>query len=198
MSFHDVRFPASIAFGSVGGPERRTEIVVLGSGFEERNSPWAHGRRRYDAGLGLRTLNDLYTVIAFFEARQGRLYAFRWKDHLDFRSGLPGNSVTIADQVIGAGNGAATVFQLSKAYVSGPVTYTRTIKKPVAGTVQIAVGGVAQTLGSGFTVDAAKGLVTLTAAPANGVPVTAGFEFDVPVRFDTDRLELNLAAFKAG
>ena len=80
MTFHDVRFPASLSFGSMGGPERRTEIVSFANGYEERNSPWAQSRRRYDAGLGLRSIEDLETVIAFFEARQGMLHAFRWKD----------------------------------------------------------------------------------------------------------------------
>ena len=77
--FHEVLFPAALSFGSRGGPERRTEIVTLASGFEERNTPWAHARRRYDAGLGLRGLDDLHRVVAFFEARMGRLYGFRWR-----------------------------------------------------------------------------------------------------------------------
>ena len=89
MSFHDVRFPAAISFGSSGGVERRTEIVSLVSGFEERNSPWAQSRRRYDAGLGVRSLDDLATVLAFFEARHGQLYGFRWKDWLDHKSCVP-------------------------------------------------------------------------------------------------------------
>ena len=52
MAFHEARFPTNQSFGSVGGPERRTEIVTLANGFEERNTPWAHSRRRYDAGSG--------------------------------------------------------------------------------------------------------------------------------------------------
>jgi len=86
MAFHDVRFPTNLSLGSLGGPERRTEIVTFANGHEERNTPWAQSRRRYDAGLGLRSLEDLETVIAFFEARQGMLHAFRWKDWVDFRS----------------------------------------------------------------------------------------------------------------
>ena len=62
MNFHEVRFPAALSVGSSGGPERRTEIVTLKNGFEERNSPWAHSRRRYDAGLGVRSLDDLAEV----------------------------------------------------------------------------------------------------------------------------------------
>lgn len=86
MSFHEVRFPASLSFGSVGGPERRTDIVTLANGFEERNTPWAHSRRRYDAGLGMRSLDDIETLISFFEARQGQIYGFRWKDWSDFKT----------------------------------------------------------------------------------------------------------------
>lgn len=198
MSFHEVRFPTKLSFGSTGGPERKTEIVALGSGFEERNTPWAHGRRRYDAGLGVKSLTDLYAAIAFFEARRGRLYGFRWKDHLDFKSKGPLEPVTATDQAIGTGTGAQTAFQLSKTYTSGPASYQRPVKKPVSGTVLAAVSGVQKTLGADYTVDAATGVVTFAVAPANGAPVTAGFEFDVPVRFDTDRLEISLAAFKAG
>ena len=89
MSFHEARFPAALSVGSSGGPERRTEIVALSNGFEERNAPWAQSRRRYDAGLGVRSLDDLAEVVAFFEARHGQLHAFRWKDWTDFKSCLP-------------------------------------------------------------------------------------------------------------
>jgi uncharacterized protein (TIGR02217 family) len=198
MTFHEIRFPTNVSFGSTGGPERRTEIVSLGSGFEERNTPWAHARRRYDAGLGVRTLADLYAAIAFFEARAGRLHGFRWKDHLDFKSKGPHEAVTPLDRVIGTGTGAQTVFTLTKAYVSGAQSYSRPIKKPVAGAVQAAVAGVTKTLGVDFTVDTATGALTFIVAPALGASVTAGFEFDVPVRFDTDRLEISLTAFEAG
>jgi uncharacterized protein (TIGR02217 family) len=198
MSFHEIRFPAKLSFGSAGGPERRTEIVTLGSGFEERNTPWAHGRRRYDAGLGLRSLSDLYEVVAFFEARRGRLYGFRWKDPLDFRSKGPLEAVTALDQVIGTGDGVRTVFTLSKTYVSGPASYVRPVKKPVAGTVLAAVAGVPKVPGVDFTADTAQGTLTFAVAPANGASVTAGFEFDVPVRFDSDRLEISVSAFRAG
>jgi uncharacterized protein (TIGR02217 family) len=198
VSFHEIRFPTKLSFGSSGGPERRTDIVALGSGFEERNTPWAHGRRRYDAGLGVKSLTDLYAVIAFFEARRGRLYGFRWKDHLDFRSRGPLDPVAASDQTIGTGAGTQTAFALSKTYVSGPASYVRPLKKPVSGTVQVAVNGVLKTAGTDYTLDTATGIVTFAAAPAAGATVTAGFEFDVPVRFDTDKLEISLAAFRAG
>jgi uncharacterized protein (TIGR02217 family) len=198
MSFHDVRFPAALSVGSSGGPERRTEIVALSNGFEERNSPWAHSRRRYDAGLGVRSLDDLAEVVAFFEARHGRLYGFRWKDWADHKSCVPSASPSAEDQRIGTGDGSTKVFALVKRYGSGGQTYRRPISKPVAGTVQAAVAGAIQASGVDFIVDHATGELHFTAAPGDGDAVTAGFEFDVPVRFDTDRIAASYAGFAAG
>jgi len=197
MNFHEVRFPAALSVGSSGGPERRTEIVALSNGFEERNSPWAHSRRHYDAGLGVRSLDDLAEVIAFFEARHGQLCGFRWKDWTDFKSCLPSAPVGAFDQTLGLGDGSATEFGLRKVYASGGQSYARPIAKPVAETLRVAVGG-AELAASGYVLDAATGRVTLAEAPAAGVMVTAGFEFDVPVRFDTDRITTSLAGFAAG
>ncbi|MEM7176579.1 MAG: DUF2460 domain-containing protein [Pseudomonadota bacterium] len=198
MTFHDVRFPGAISFGSSGGVERRTEVITLANGFEERNSPWSQSRRRYDAGLGVRTLDDLDLVLAFFEARQGRLHPFRWKDWLDHRSSKPSDPVRPGDQVLGTGTGSQTVFRLHKAYTSGGVTVNREITKPVAGTVRASVDGIERFEGAGFAIDTATGEISFDAAPGNGAVVAAGFEFDVPVRFDSDVIEVNLAAFEAG
>ena len=194
MEFHEVRFPTDLSLGALGGPERRTEIVTLASGAEERNAPWAHSRRRYDAGLGMRSLDDVEALIAFFEARRGQLIGFRWRDWADWRSCLPSGAVTPFDQEIGRGDGVETTFGLVKRYASGEAAYLRPIAKPVAGTVRVGVDGVEV----GATVDAARGTVTLDAAPAEGAVVTAGFEFDVPVRFDTDRIQVSVAGLKAG
>jgi uncharacterized protein (TIGR02217 family) len=198
MAFHEVRFPASLSFGSVGGPERRTEIVTLDNGFEERNSPWAHARRRYDAGLGLRSLDDLGDMIAFFEARRGQVFGFRWKDWADFKSCRASGSVGAEDQLIGRGDGVTRSFGLVKAYVSGGQSYARPVAKPVAGTVRVAVAGDPKIETIDWEVDTATGIVTFTDPPDVGVAVTAGFEFDVPVRFDTDRIEVSVASFQAG
>ncbi|MFN0114575.1 MAG: TIGR02217 family protein [Paracoccaceae bacterium] len=198
MSFHEVRFPANLSFGSTGGPERRTEIVALSNGFEERNTPWAEARRRYDAGVSLRSLDDLADLVAFFEARQGQLFGFRWKDWADYKSCAPSTSVAFGDQVIAVGDGAATSFQLTKTYVSGLAQAVRRISKPVAGTVRIGLQGDEQVEGVHYAVDTASGIVTFPTAPALGETVTAGFEFDVPVRFDTDRILLSVASFQAG
>lgn len=193
--FHDVRFPFALALGARGGVERRTEIVTLGSGFEERNTPWAHGRRRWDAGGAVRRRADLAEIVAFFEARRGPLCGFRFPDPLDRASAPLGAAPSPQDQTIGVGDGLAASFQLVKAYGAGEGTYLRPIRKPVAGTVRVAVDGAEQLDAS---VDAASGVVSFAAPPAAGAPITAGFEFDTPVRFDVDRLEIDLAAFEAG
>lgn len=200
MNFHEVRFPTNISRGSTTGTERRTQIVALGSGHEERNTNWADSRRFYNAGYGVRTLDDLYKVVEFYEERRGRLYGFRWKDRLDHKSCKPSQTPQPTDQVIGVGDGARALFQLTKTYGSVHAPWQRDISKPVAGTVRVAVDGIEQQELADFTLDAASGLVTFTpgALPAPGALVTAGFEFDVPVRFDEDKLEINLEHFDAG
>ena len=198
MAFHEIRFPANLSFGSVGGPERRTEIVTLANGFEERNTPWAHSRRRYDAGVGLRSLNDVETLIAFFEARAGQLHGFRWKDWSDHKSCAPLSAPGPLDQVIGIGDGVNRVFQLQKTYVSGLQSYARPIRKPVSGSVKVAVSEDPKVEGQEFTVNADTGEVTFTLPPELGTRVSAGFEFDVPVRFDTDSIQTSVETFQAG
>jgi len=191
VSFHEVSLPARLAFGSTGGVERRTEVVTLANGFERRSTPWANGRRRFLIGAGVRSLEDMAALTAFFEARRGRLYGFRFRDFADFRSGA--GDPAPDDQMLGEGDGARTEFQLSKAYGD----YGREIKKPVAGTVRVAVDGAELAPGA-FEVDAATGRVTLDAAPPEGAAVTAGFLFDTPVRFDADRIDVTLESFEAG
>lgn len=200
MSFHEVRFPTAVSRGSSGGPERRTDIVVLGSGYEERNARWADSRRGYDAGYGMKSLEDLAAVVAFFEERRGRLHGFRWKDHADFSSAVPGAVTGPLDQPIGTGDGATASFQLTKTYGSAHLPYQRAIKKPVAATVRVAVAGVERTAGVHFVVDLATGVFAFQPGeiPSAGAAITAGFEFDVPVRFDFDRLEVNVESFRHG
>lgn len=191
MSFHEVSLPARLAFGSTGGVERRTEIVTLANGHERRSTPWADGRRRFLIGAGLRSLTDMAALTAFFEARRGRLYGFRFRDFADFRSGA--GEPTPLDQVLGEGDGTRTVFQLSKAYGD----YRRDIRKPVDGAVRVAVDEV-ELSGGAFSLDATTGEVTLVTAPDEGAVVTAGFLFDTPVRFDADRIDVTLESFEAG
>lgn len=196
-SFHDLRFPLGVSFGATGGPERRNEIVALTSGREKRNARFAQARHRYDAGTGVRSLADLSEVLEFFEARRGSLHAFRFRDPFDMRSCRLDAAPTPLDQVLGQGDGASTRFALVKRYGSGPEAYVRSILKPVAGTLRVAVGGV-ETAPGGFSFDAASGEIVFAAAPAAAQAVSAGYEFDVPVRFDMERLEISLTAFKAG
>jgi uncharacterized protein (TIGR02217 family) len=198
MAFHEIRFPLSISLGASGGPERRTEIVTLGSGREERNSPWALSRRRFNAGFGLKRLDDIHELIAFFEARHGRLHGFRWKDRADWKSTAPSAVVSPLDQALGTGDGEQASFQLVKTYSSGGAGYTREIVKPVAGSIHVAVAGAPMEENIDFTADLTTGLVIFASPPAPGAAISAGFEFDVPVRFDTDYLDINLAAFEAG
>jgi len=196
MSFHDIRFPTRLSRGSSGGPERRTEIVSLSNGFEVRNASWSHARRRYDAGMGVASADDLHDIVSFFEARRGRLHAFRWKDWLDWKSAKPSVAISATDQLLGLGNGLETTFALRKGYESGGYTYFRPIQKAVIGSLLIAVDGLAQVEGGGFTFDGE--VVHLAVAPGAGATVTAGFEFDVPVRFSEDRIDISLMAMEAG
>jgi len=193
--FHDVQFPFSVALGASGGPMRRTEIVALASGREERNSPWAQSRRRWNAAPGVKSREDISTLIDFFEARRGQLYGFRFRDPVDHASGEP---VSALDQALGTGDGATTVFQLIKRYGDAGSFYDRVIQKPVAGSVRIAADSVEMTAGADFGVDMETGLITFTTPPDAGVVLTSGFRFDVPVRFDTDQLTISLDAFDAG
>ncbi|MEL7542675.1 MAG: DUF2460 domain-containing protein [Pseudomonadota bacterium] len=199
-SFHEVRFPTAISRGASGGPTRRTDVVVLGSGHEERNARWADSRRSYNAGYGVRTMDDLHAVIAFFEERRGQLYGFRWKDMTDFRSVSPGLATSAMDQVIGVGDGTIGSFKLIKTYGGAHAPYVRTISKPVQGTVKVAVDGVEMTEAADFTVDPSDGVVRFSSASTPGVEavVTAGYEFDTPVRFATDRLEINFDCVSHG
>lgn len=181
MAFDEVQFPADISFGSAGGPEYSTDIVMTFSGHEKRNSNWASSRARYNVAHGVKTQEQLDILIAFFRSRKGRARGFRFKDWTDYN---------VVGATIGTGDGSETEFQLVKSYTSGSVTETRTITKPVSGTVDIYVNSVLQA--SGVTIDIATGLVTFDTAPASEAVITADFEFDVPVRFDTDRLSATI------
>ncbi len=180
MSFHEVQFPTSIAYGSSGGPGYDTEVVETVAGYEQRNVNWSQARARYNVAHGVKTAEQLDMLIAFFRARKGRAYAFRFKDWCDFAA---------AGQEIGTGDGSTKSFQLVKGYSSGGQSEIRRIRKPVAESVVVYRNG---SVASGWSLDSTTGIVTFSSAPGNGVAITADFEFDVPVRFDTDRLSARL------
>ncbi len=194
--FHEIRLPQDISFGASGGPQFLTTIVEMASGHEQRNREWAEARNIYDIGLGLRTEDDLAEVLSFFRARAGRANGFRYKDWLDFKSSTPDQTISDTDQQLALGDGATVAFQLIKTYASGVESHVRNITKPVTGTVVIALDTVMQA--TGWQVDLTTGIVTFDVAPATGVVITAGFEFDVPVRFSEDFLAITLENFKAG
>lgn len=196
MSFDEVRFPVEIAFESSGGPTRQTQIVILGSGAEARNARWANSRREYDVGYGLRSMNDIHALIKFWEARNGQLIGFRFKDWSDYKSCGPDDTPDFQDQLLGIGDGVTTSFQLTKLYDNSPSSWTRDIKKPVAGTVLIGDNG--SQLIVGWSVDYTTGVVTFGSPPTSGHVLTSGFEFDTPVRFNSDKLVINLAEWNAG
>lgn len=199
-AFHEVRFPLAVSFGATGGPAWRNDIVALTSGRERRNARFAHSRRGFDAGTGLRSLEDVAEIVAFFEARRGSLHAFRFRDPFDWKSCAPGAEPSPLDQAIGTGDGTTADFPLAKTYGEGDDAYSRPIEKPVEDSVRVAVDGAEQEAGSDFAVDHATGVVTFSPGhlPEEGAVVTAGFCFDVPVRFDAEQLSVGLASFRAG
>ena len=197
-TFHEIRFPLDISLHSSGGPERRTDIVTMGSNREMRNARWANSRRRYEAGYGVKTFAALAQVLAFFEERRGRLYGFRWRDRLDFQSGLPGTNPSPLDQNIGVGDGVKSLFQITKIYGATFNPFSRVISKPVDGSVRVAVNGIEKHAGTDFAADPLTGIINFYSPPASGATVTAGYLFDVPVRFETDFFDVDYSAFQAG
>jgi uncharacterized protein (TIGR02217 family) len=184
MSFAEIRFPDDISYGSSGGPGFSTSIVVTEGGHEKRNARWQQARARYNVAHGIKTKAQLEALIAFFRARKGRAYGFRFKDWSDYQG---------IGQILGTGNGSRKDFQLVKTYASGSASDTRLIRKPVAGSVSIYVNTAL--VSAGVSVNTTTGVVSFSTAPASGAIISADFEFDVPVRFDTDTLSASLEAY---
>lgn len=194
-SFDNIQFPLSISFGATGGPEFRNEIVQMSSGFEQRNARFSKSLHRYDAGTGVRSKKDLYQILAFFEARHGSLIGFRFRDPFDSRSAKQGQAITPNDQILGIGNGEQTSFQLTKSYSAAQQMPARRITLAVANTVEIALNGATT---NEWTLDELTGVITFPQPIEAGIIVSAGYEFDVPVRFDTEQLVLSVTTFEAG
>jgi len=193
------RFPDDISYGSRGGPGFATSIVVVDSGAETRNQRWAYPRHEYDVAYGVNTIAKLETLLEFFQIMAGRAIGFRFKDWMDYKSCGRDDTPSATDCAIGTGDGSDATWQLVKVYTQGAYTRTRKILKPVAGTVVVAVAGSAKIEGIDYTVDTTTGIVTFAggSAPTAGQAITAGFQFDVPVRFDTDRLSININDYNA-
>lgn len=183
--FHDVRFPPAIAYGASGGPRFLTAITATQSGREQRVAQWQRSRGEWNVSTGIRSRADIEAVLAFFYARRGRAHGFRFRDWTDFRA---------TGQLLGFGDGEETAFQLVRRYDSGGVVHARRITRPVEGTVVVYVDGMV--VNNGVSVDHDTGLVTFSAPPDPGVAVTADYEFDVPVRFDTDAADLTVETFE--
>ncbi|MCG2839755.1 DUF2460 domain-containing protein [Sandaracinobacter sp. RS1-74] len=193
--FHDVRFPLSLGFDAVGGPEFATQVAELVSGHEQRNLLWAEARLRYDAGLGVRSEADLAELVRFFRARRGQAFAFRFRDPLDWVSGAFGAEVAATDQLLGVGDGTSMRFQLVKRYGEPEDAEVRRITRPVGASVRVSVGGVERTQGWALQ---PGGVLLFEVPPAAGAAVRAGFRFDVPVRFAADRLDVSLSGVRSG
>lgn len=199
MFIETPRFPECISYGSSGGPGYSTSVIVLGSGYERRNANWDQQRHRYDVAFGIKDQDDLQDVIAYFHVAQGRANGFRYKDWLDYTTGATGDETpTALDQLFGVPDGIEDTFQLVKTYVQGSSGKIRDIRKPISGTVLIAVNSVTQTETTDYTIDYTTGEVTFVVVPSGGDVLSWGGEFDVPVRFDTDQLSTQLDEIQLG
>jgi len=198
MSFLETpRFPTSLSYETEGGPEYSTEVLILYSGYEQRNERWNEPLFRFNAATAIQNSTNLYTLLQFFHAVGGKAHGFRFKDPTDYKSCAPSGTISNADQTIvsDATNGQTTA-QIYKTYVQGALTRTRSIKKPVANTLVLAKNSVAFT--SGWSVDTATGIITFSPALSLHDVITGGYEFDVPVRFDTDKLPTKLIYYLNG
>lgn len=179
MSFIDFRLSDRVSAGFQGGPEWSTSIAELRSGREVRNGGWAMPRHKFSADYVQLEDEERQVVKDAFWSAMGRLYAFRVKDWGDFKA---------VNEPIGDGDGLATPLQLTKGYTFGPQQFVRRITKPIASTVVVKAGAAVV----GVTVNAATGMVTPLAPWPLGAPITASFQFDVPVRFGSDHYNFTL------
>ena len=188
MAIDEIQFNPEISYGAVGGATFSTTVVPMATGYEQRNQNWERSKGAWKVGHKLKFDTELEDLIAFFRARRGRARGFRFKDWSDYTATLTS---------IGTGDASEVAFQLTKTYAdaSSINNYERTITKPVAGTVHIFVSTVEQTLGVDFTVDTTTGIITFMVAPVLSAPITATFEFDLPARFDSDDMGIDLVAY---
>lgn len=189
MAFHDVRLPEEVERGVVGGPQFSTTVLELFGGHEKRNINWEDARRSWQAGYGIQTKQDFAVVLSFFYGRAGKAHSFRFKDWSDYE---------MERQEIGTGDGVEDEFFIFKRYISGATNYDRDIVLPVNGTVQVWVNDVLMTEGADYDVVYTTGEVDFVVAPPLGQSIEVACEFDVPARFDTDKLNVSMETFDAG
>jgi len=198
MAFYEHRLPTDIEKNAVGGPRFKTRVNAVDSGQEQRNIDWVNRRGEWDlAGAFMyldrpaaETRTDVQIVLDLFHAQQGRAHGFRYKDPADFKIGDVDNPTT-DNQSIGTGDTSETAFQVFKRYTFGAVNYDRDIKKLVTGKAVFLLDNVVKTVTTDYTVDLDTGIVTWNSPPGAGVDVQCAVEFDVPVRFDIDHLEIS-------
>ena len=189
-AFDDVSYPLALGRDASTACEFSTSVAVTASGHERRNALWADARLRFDVGPGIRSEEELGTLIAFFRARHGPATGFRLRDPFDFSSNGMTGAPTAQDQRIGTGDGLAASFQLVKHYGE----QRRTITRPEPGSILVSIDGAAASDWS----HAGQGRIVFGTAPAEGAAIRAGFRFDVPVRFAEDRLDVSGVNFAAG
>ena len=195
QAFDDVLYPLPLGLDAAVAPEFSTAVLVTASGHERRNALWSDARLRFDAGPGVRSEADLGALIAFFRARRGRARGFRLRDPADWSSNAMRAAPGAADQLLGVGDGLGATFAMVKRYGEGDEAQVRRITRPRAATVRVALGGIEQI--GGWSLEDG-GVIRFAVAPAIGVEVRAGFQFDVPVRFAEDRLDISGAGIAAG
>lgn len=176
MSFFEHRMNPDLSFGAKGGPVFNTSKAYSQGGQRYGNKNWTAPLHRYDVQHCIKTKSDFDEIRNFFYNVAGSFDGFRFKDWADFESD---------------GNGSMTLvsgsnYQLYKTYIVGARTYSRIIKKPVAG-VQIyrRRAGVTSNITGSSTVTTSTGVVAVT-GHAGGDTYTWSGEFDVPVAFASD------------
>lgn len=175
--FIEHRFPSNISIGMRGGPEFSTFITESIGGYETRNINWSEAKNKYEITKAITNEHELEQILTFFRLTKGKALGFRFKDHSDFR---------VQKQLLFKGDGKSNSFQLYKNYQLGDISYQRRITKPVKGTMQIEVckGNIS------YSVDYKNGIITFSETLPLDCEVIGSFEFDVPVRFNNDYLEL--------
>jgi len=184
MAFDEVRLPVEIERGAQGGPGFLTTVTVLNSGKEKRNSLWSVDRGEWDIGYGIDTRENALKIRNFFMARAGKARGFRFRDWSNYTTGTGQQGVEESP------DSGDTTFQLQYTYTDeGGFSYTKPIYKPVNdANFKVYLDGVEQ--GSGWALNTATGIITFTDPPDYAVDITWTGTFDLPVRFDTDRLEI--------